>query len=67
MGILTTVSLVPTLSVSMRDPELCFFALGTRGGTSLQVEQLSSTLELDPAIVNFFKLPVAREPFDEEQ
>lgn len=51
----------------MREPELCFFALGTRGGTSLQVEQLSSTLELEPAVVNFFKLPVAREPFEEEQ
>lgn len=67
-SILTTVSFVPILSVSMRDPELCFFVLGARGGTSLQVEQLSSaTLELDPAALNFFRLPVARDPLEEEQ
>lgn len=67
-SILTTVSFVPILSVSMRDPELCFFVLGARGGTSLHVEQLSSaTLELDPATLNFFRLPVASDPFEDEQ
>lgn len=61
-------SLVPILSVSMSEPELYFLVLGARGGTSLRVEKLSSvTLELELAALNFFRLPVAREPFEEEQ
>lgn len=68
LGILTTVSLVPTLSVSMRELELCFLVLGASGGTSLDVDRASSvTFELEPAVLNFFRLPVAREPLEEEQ
>lgn len=67
-GNLTTVSRVPTLSVSMSEPELYFLVFGANGGTSLHVEQLSSaTLELELAALNFFRLPVARDPLDEEQ
>lgn len=57
---------VPTLSESIRGAEECFFDFGARGGTSLQVERLSSALEL-PAALNFFKLDVASDPFDDEQ
>lgn len=52
----------------MSEPELYFLVLGARGGTSLQVEKLSSAiLELEPTALNFFKLPVAKEPFEDEQ
>lgn len=68
LGILTTVSLVPILS-SISEAELFFFDFGTRGGTSLHVERLSSssTFELEPATLNFFKLPVVRDPLEDEQ
>lgn len=65
------VSLVPrvaVLSESMSEAELSFFDLGARGGISLHVEQLSSvTLELEPAVANFFRLPVVSDPLDDEQ
>lgn len=52
---------------STNEAELCFFDFGARGGTSLQVERLSSnTFELDPATLSFLRLPVVRDPFEEQ-